>query len=247
MVGVIVTGLLLTFAEVGYRCGLRWDGGADEPRRSQIAAVQAAVLGLLGLLLGFTFSMAVDRYDTRREFVVQEANAIRTAWLRGSLLSSEHRRAVRHLLQNYVDVRILSREAQRDPQLLAEAVSESRGLQARLWQHADAAAREAPNDMTALFIETLSQVTEADIGRIAASRNRIPSGVWVTVLVVATVGCWTSAYASGAYGARSPLTKVLLPLLVSVVILLIFDLTNERRGIIRVGQQPLIDVQNSLR
>jgi hypothetical protein len=247
LLAAIVTGVLVGSGEFGYRRGRRLRTAANEPRRSQIAGVQAAVLGLLGLLLGFTFSMAVDRYDNRRGLVLKEAQTVKTAWLRGSLLADEHRHTVKHLLHAYVAVRIVSPEAQRNPPLLQQALKESREIQTKLWHHAEAAAGGAPNDITATFIETLNELIETDTARVAASRNRIPSGVWLILLTVAAVGCWTSTYAAGAGGTRSPLTSVLLPLLISVVILLIFDLTNERHGLISVSQQPLIDVQNSMR
>jgi hypothetical protein len=246
MLALIVTGILGAVAEFGYRRGMRLHAGPNDPRRNQIAAVQAAVLGLVGLLLGFTFSMAVDRYDSRRGLVLREAHTVRTAWLRSSLLPEEHRQPVRHLLGSYLDLRILSPQAQKDPALVADAIRRSREIHEMLWQHADAAARDAPNDMTAMFIETLNDLIDTDIARVAAGRNRIPSVVWLLLIAVAGVGCWTSNYAAGVDGMRSSLTSVLLPLLITGVILLVFDLTNERRGIIRVSQQPLIDVQRSL-
>src|SRR6187397_3131870 len=84
--GLLVGVVLLGLTEAGYRIGLRLYATRDEARRTQIGGVQAAVLGLLGLLLGFTFSMAVNRYELRRDMVLKEANAAGTAWLRASLL-----------------------------------------------------------------------------------------------------------------------------------------------------------------
>jgi hypothetical protein len=244
ILAIVVTGILSTVAEVGYRFGRRLHAAADGVRLSQIGAVQAAVLGILGLLLGFTFSMAVDRYDSRRTLVLEEANTIRTAWLRGGLLPDAHRQAVRDLLRGYVDVRIFPK-GREDPRLLAEELRRSVEMQFELWQHAESAALEAPNDMTATFVESLNDMIDAGTARIAAARNRIPFGVWLILMVVAVVGCSTIGYGAGASGVPSPLRNLLLPLLVSVVILLIVDLTNERRGIISVSPQALIDLQNA--
>ena len=245
LVAPIVTGILLLAAEVGYRFGLPLHAAADEARRSQIGAVQAAVLGMLGLLLGFTFSMAVDRYDSRRSLVLEEANTIRTAWLRGGLLPDGHRQPVRDLLRHYVDVRILSPNARQDPQLVAEGLRMGAEIQAKLWQQAESASREAPNDITATFIESLNDMISTGAARMAAARNRIPFGVWLILLIVAAVGCSTSGYAAGVSGVPAPMRNLLLPLLISIVILLTFDLTNERRGIVSVSQQALIDLQDS--
>ena len=245
---IIVTALLLLLAEIGYQFGRRLLAGRDDdPRRSQIGVTQGAALGMLGLLLGFTFSMAIERYNHRRDLVLQEANNIWTIWLRGSLLPDPHPRGVRDLLRDYIDVRVLAQEALRDPVVLTEGLRRSAQIQSALWQHAEASAREAPNDITATFVEAVNEVIDTDKERVAEGRHRIPAGVWIILLVVAGVGCYTSGYGSGSDGVRSSFTGVVLPLLVTMVIVLIFDLTNERHGLIRTNQQPLIDLQDSIR
>jgi hypothetical protein len=239
--------VLLSSAEIGFRCGRRWGSSTADAESSQIGSIQAAVLGMLGLLLAFTFSMAAERYDARRGLVLKEANAIGTAWLRGGLLPEPHRQPVRDLLRDYVDVRLRAYAEQLDPVLLAEGLRKSAEIQSQLWRHAEAAAVEAPNDITATFVSSLNDVIDTDAERVAAGRNRIPGGVWLILLVVSAVGCWTSAYASGAQKVRSALTGALLPLLITVVLLLVFDLMSERRGFIEVSQQPLVDLQTSIR
>ena len=244
---VVMTALLLVTSEIAYRRGLRLRAAGDEPRRSQIASAQAAVIGMLGLLVGFTFSMAVDRYETRRRLVIDEANAIGTTWLRAGLLAETHRDAVRDLLREYVDLRIVSQAARRDPQRMTDGLRRSEEIQSKLWPHAVAAARESPDDITALFVESLNGMIDTSALRAAASRSRIPPGVWLILVVVAVIGCCTSAYAAGVSGVRAPLKNMLLPLLLSLVTLLIFDLTSEREGSIRISQQPLLDLQESIR
>ena len=101
-----VAAVLLSLSECGYRIGLRLFNAKDEARRSQISGVQGAVLGLLGLLVGFTFSMALSRYEQRRDLVLKEANSIGTTWLRASLLPEADRAPVKDLLRRFVDVRV---------------------------------------------------------------------------------------------------------------------------------------------
>jgi hypothetical protein len=243
----VVTVLLLLLAEIGYRLGRRLLAGRDDPRRGQIGVIQGAALGMLGLLLGFTFSMAVERYNHRRELVLQEANDIWTTWLRASLLPDSHPHAVREVLRDYVDLRLRAHEALRDPAVMTKGLERSALIQSTLWQHAEASAREAPNDITATFVEAVNDLIDTGKERLSEGRHRIPAGVWIILLVVAGVGCYTSGYGSGSEGVRSGFTGALLPLLLSMVIMLIFDLTNERHGIIVTTQQPLIDLQNSIR
>jgi hypothetical protein len=246
-IAIFVTVLLLLLAEVGYRFGRRLFARKDEARRNQIGAVQAAVLGLLGLLLGFTFSMAIERYNARWSHVAEEANAIETTWLRAGLLPDLHRKPVRDLLRDYVGVRLRAPAALRDPLIKADEQRRTAAIQATLWDHAEEAAEEAPNDITATFVEAVNGVFDADRNRRAAARNRIPAGVWLILILVSSVGCAVSAYGSGADGVRSPLTGALLPLIVSAVILLTIDVMDERHGVIHVSQQPLVDLQDLMR
>jgi hypothetical protein len=244
--GFVATAILLTLAEVGHRLGHRLNVAKDQARRHQVVIVQNAVLALLGLLLAFTFSMAVARYDTRRALVVKEANVIGTAWFRAGLLSDAHRQPIRDLLREYVDVRLRAQAQLRDHVELANELRRSEQIQSLLWQHAERAAAEAPTPITSTFVETLNDLMDTDAERLEGWRNRIPAGVWLILLVVASVGCFTSAYVSGAFAVRSPFTSVVLPLLVSIVMLLIFDLTHERQGIVGMSQQSMIDLQRAI-
>ena len=243
---VVITALLLAVAEIGYRDGLRLYKSKDEARRSQIGGVQGAVLGLLGLLLGFTFAMAVGRYDTRRDLVLQEANAVGTTWLRAGLLPQAHRAPVKELLRRYVEVRLKYEALSRDRAKLAEGLRLSAELQNEVWRHAEGAATESPSPVTVAFITSLNDVIDTDAERVAAGRNQIPTGVWILVVLVAAFGCFTGSYGSGANGVRSVFTNLFLPVLIAVVIVLIFDLTHSRQGVIRISQQPLIDLLNSI-
>ena len=242
-----LTIVLLGVAEVGYRLGRASTDAGDNTRRPQAGAVSSVMLGLLSLLLGFSFSMALERYTVRRDLVVKEANAIGTTWLRAGLLPAPRPREVKQLLERFADVRLRTYAAADDSVRVAEGLRLCAEIESRLWHHAEESAKEAPNAIVATFIATLNQLIDTDAERIAAARNQVPVGVWAVLLAVALVGCWTSAYTAGSHKVRSPFTSVLLPLLVSMVILLIFDLTHERRGIIGISQQPLIDLQKIFR
>jgi len=246
-VAIVLTTALLAAVEVAYRLGRQSRGADDEARRRQIAAIRGAMLGLLTLLLGFTFSMAVERYSVRRDLVVKEANAIGATWLRAGLLPETRRDEARRLLSDFVDVRLRTHTLARDPIQLVEGLRRSAEIESKLWQHAEASAREAPTAVTATFIATLNQLIDTDAERVAAARNQIPAGVWLILTAVAGTSCWTSAYAAGHDGVRSIFTSVLLPLTVILVLLLIFDLTHERQGIIGISQQPLVDLQTFFR
>ena len=246
LVFILVICLMFAFSETGFRLGLGLHKTKDAARKGQIGGIQGAVLTLLGLLLGFTFAMAVDRYDTRRGLVLKESNAIGTSYLRASLLPEPHKAPVRDLLRHYVDTRLKYWPLVDDPAKLAEGMKLIGDVQTQLWRHATESAKEAPNDITVTFIESLNETIDTDAERIAAMRAEIPSGVWLLLIMVAAFGCITTSYGGGAEGVRSKLGSVFLPLLIAVVIVLIFDLSHARLGLIQIGQQPLVDLQQSM-
>ncbi len=253
---LIVGGVLLAASEFGLRVGFRLHSEKDEARKSQIGGVQGAVLGLLGLLLGFTFAMSVARNDARRNLVLQEANSIGTTWMRAGLLPpgaiarpagvASRTEEVRGLLRQYVDVRIAGREVSDDAALLAEGIRQSGEIQGALWSHAEEAAAEAPTPVVVSFISALNEMIDTDAARIAAGRNRIPATVWILVVFVAAFGCFTSTYGSGAQGARSNFTSFFLPVLITIVIGMIFDIDHSLQGVIGVSQQPMLDLKANI-
>lgn len=246
LVFLVVTALLLGLAEVGFRTGLRLHRASDEARKSQIGSTMGAVLGLLGLLLGFTFALAAARYEGRRELVLKEANAVGTTFLRASFLPDAHRIAVEGLLRRYTEVRMDFYAAGEDETKIAAAERAAAQLQSELWAHTVAAGREAPTPLVPTFINALNETIDLDATRMNALRNHVPGAVWLLVLAVAGCGCGLSGCAAGATGVRSTFSVAVLPLLTAVVITLIADLDRPRGGLIGISQQPLIDLQQTL-
>lgn len=243
---LIVAAMLLVAADIGYRFGLALHRANDEARKGQIGGIQGAILGLLALLLGFTFAMAVGRYETRRQLVLDEANAIGTTYLRASLLPEAHQADVENLLRRYVDARLEFYEAGADPARQAAAEKSAAALQRELWAHAVAAGKDAPTPLATSFITALNETIDLDAARLNALRTHVPVAVWLLVLIVAAVGCYACGYAAGASGARSTFANFILPLLVTVVITLVADLDRARGGLIGIKQQPLLDLRESL-
>lgn len=238
--------LLAIATELSYRFGLHLHRTYDEGRKSQIGGIQAAVLGLLALLLGFTFAMSVARYETRRNLIVDEANAIGTTYLRASLLPDAQRTRVEGLLQKYADVRLDYFNAANDTAQIEATLDEAATLQRELWTEAVQAAKDAPTPIVATFITALNEVINLDATRLNALRTHVPGAVWLIVLTVATCGCYLSGYAAGSSGARSAFSSFLLPILISAVIALIVDLDHPRGGLITIKQQPLLDLRSSM-
>jgi hypothetical protein len=219
--------------------------------RSQIAEVhedyrivEGATLTLLALIIGFTFSMALTRYDQRKNLEEEEANAIGTEYLRADVLPADGQARVRALLPRYLDQRILFYTT-RDERELAAITTETNRLQNALWSVTQASASAQPNAIVALAVSGMNDVLNSQGYTQAAWLNRIPIAAWTLMFAIAV--CSTILVALGAKDSRS-VTRVhlILPLIVSIAFSLIADIDSPRRGMIRVTPQNLLLLSTSL-
>ena len=232
---------------VGLRIGRRLRDGVTDTERAQLYGVQASLLGILALLLGFSFAMGETRYDLRKQLVVEEANAVGTARLRASVIGGARGLELERLLGRYVTVRLEGYRA-RDAAGLHAALDESERLQRHAWKLASAIAAADPRSLpAALLLESLNQVIDLHAARVAAGRNHIPMVVLFMLLAVAAVAMgWVGA--GIGVSSRHGLGMVLvLSLIVSLVIAVIVDLDQPRSGLVRIDQTTLGDLQRSFR
>ncbi len=247
IIGILFTSSVLAI-EAGYRFGRRAHATANPATSAHVAAIQAALLGVLALLLGFTFSLALQRYDSRSEAVVDEANAIGTAYLRAQLLPPSVRGDVQMLLRVYLEGRVqeslipLSKRTERQV-LLAQAGQE----QAALWGYALQAAGEDANPVTSgLFIQSLNDLFDSFGRRNAALDRHVPEIVML-LLYGAFLMTWSIVgYAAGIAGHRPSAIAYVMLVLLLVVIFIIVDLDRPRRGLIEIDHASLTALQLSI-
>jgi len=238
--------IMLLFAEAGYRFGAAKHRNESDSGDKQSGAIQGAVLGLLGLLLGFSFAMAVGRHDARRSLVTEEANSIGTTWLRADFLPEPHRHEVKGLLETYTRLRIEGFRNADNPEAFIPLLKEVAEIHNKLWSHAIAVAAEQPTPITASFVTTLNETIDLHAMRMAAGRNRVPAAVWLLLFVVAGCGACSSGFQSGAFGRRSFFNQLVFPGLIAIVITLISDIDNPRKGLVGMNQQPMEELLESM-
>jgi hypothetical protein len=248
-------GLLLAFvaavlygcAELGYRYGLRYTERTKPEVHSHVATVEGALLGLLALLLGFAFAMAVNRYDDRKRAVLEEVNDLQTAYLRAQLLPPARSEATLRLLEEYVASRIEYARAGNDDERVRAAQDRSRRLQVQLWAEALAAAREDSNVVTTgYYITTLNQLIDDHTRRTVAMENHVPETILLLLVLVAALTMAVTGYSSGLRGKRLKALRFILVLLVAATLTVIIDLDRPRRGLIRVSESGMTELQQQL-
>ncbi|MGE5202358.1 MAG: hypothetical protein ACM3O6_09870 [Acidobacteriota bacterium] len=211
--------------------------------RDDFNTIQTATLTLLALIIGFSFSMAVSRYDQRKNYEEAEANAIGTEYVRADLLPTDIASRVRELLRKYVDQRIAFYET-RDELILSRVDVETAKLQAELWSAILPVAKSEPTPVTALAISGMNDVLNSQGYTQAAWWNRIPVAAWVLMVLIAISCNMLIGYSERRKGSR---LLAILPVVLSTSFFLIADIDSPRLGVIHVLPHNLIALADSIK
>jgi hypothetical protein len=247
--GLLVLGVLLLIGLAGYAVRQWHDARHRQPPEEkeggQEGYLVSAVLGLFALLLGFTFALAVDRFDARRMLVLEEANAIGTTYLRAQLLEAPHRARISGLLVAYADNRIALGKATELDAGAREMLATNDRLVTELWQATAAAFPSIRDfDFSSSFIDSVNTVIELDAKRKTARRARVPPGVFAVLGIYGAGVALVLGYV--LTGWRGRIAGVFLLALFTLSVMLIMDIDLPTSGRINESQEPIEQLRASL-
>ena len=210
--------------------------------REDFDTVLAASLTLLALIIGFSFSMAVSRYDQRKNYEEAEANAIGTAYLRADLLSTENAARVRQLLRLYVDQRIDFYRGNKTAS--PNAGNDAKAVQDELWFTVVRAGAAQPNPILALTVSGMNDVFNTQADARAAWLNRIPTAAWTLMVLIAVFSNFLLGYRDRSSGS---LALLVLPVIASIAFFLIADIDSPYLGTISVVPHNLMSTSEAMK
>lgn len=246
IIGTLLVVLLIA-TETGYRRGRAARVGIEDPAKSHYWTLQTGMMGLLALLLAFTFSMSVSRYEARKRLLVDEADSLRTTYLRSRMLPEPFRSQVAGLIDNYVGCRLQDYGAARSEEETEIENLKCQKLQNQIWLQAIGAVSKDPHPVpSGLFVTSLNESIEIAARRDAERQNHVPQPVLIFLLMVTTMTMGLLGYGCGLGNHRHIAATATVCLLLSLVILIILDLDCPRRGLITISQQPMIELRASL-
>lgn len=246
----VAVAIYLLAIETGFRLGLKHRTEADEDgARTHVTGLQSALLGLLALLLGFTFAMAVNRYDLRKSLVLEEANAISKVYWRSQLAPEPTRTELAKLLRDYVKARVELHAVEEDPAALAVLDGATERLEQEIW--ARAASVQGPgatgNAATgALFIAAINDMIDVHEKRRVALENHVPEAVLNLLFVVSVGAIGFIAYSCGLSGRRRYVSTVIFATLIAFVLTFIRDVDQPQAGLVTVGQESMLRLKDRL-
>jgi hypothetical protein len=235
--------LIVASTDVGRRLGQSRKRSLDTGESAPVGAILPAMLALVAFMLALTFSMALNRFDTRMELLLEEVNDIGTTFLRAGMLPEPQRTETRQLLRDYVDVRV-DVIRQPTPQTIEQFFAGSANLLEELWSHATAAMNaDRYSQANALFVTSLNNVIDIHTERVIVGLNQIPTVIWVGLYGITMLSFFALGYQSGLSGQIPIGLSLASAITFSVVILLIQDLDRNQEGWLGLNHQPTIDLQ----
>jgi hypothetical protein len=242
---LVILGIVAVATVVGYIAGLRLREH-HETLREPYGVLQGALLGVVGLILAFGLSLALGRYESRRAATVDEANAIGTSYLRSQLIAEPQRGRSIELLRRYVDLAIAVTSEVPQSTSLGRTTAAEGAVQRRLWRLAAQAMDAAPvASAPRLYVDSLNTTFDAQSTRLAALNNRVPSAVLAIEVIGAAFALGLLALHISLLG-RGILAMLAAAVLVTLLLLVTFDLDRPTRGLIKVPATPLENVRASM-
>ena len=244
LIGLVTLVLLITSVEIGYWIGLKAKVEMTPPMRSQISTIQTAILTIFSFLLGFTFAMALSRFDNRKQMVVKESNAIGTAVLRSQLLPEDHQVKMKELFKEYVNVEFsITSRANIPIKEKKELKQEARRLQTLLWEEAITATENNPLSVSAgLFATSINHLIDIKTERDIAISNHVPEVVLFGLLLFAAFAIGILGYGNGLAATHARYPAIILCIVITISFILIIDLDRPNRGLTKVSQESMIDL-----
>ena len=252
-IGLLAFGLLfgmLALMEIGRRIGIRRMVQDAEGARAGVGAVEGAIFGLMGLLIAFTFSGAASRFDSRRQLVVEETNAIGTAYLRIDLLPANAQPALRDSFRRYVDARLETYRKLPDIQAAKEELGRAAVLQNEIWTQAVTACRAANNQPTTiLLLPALNQMIDITTTRTMAAQTHPPTIVFAMLAVLALISSLLAGYGMAGGKTRNWIHMIGFAAIMAVTVYVILDIEYPRLGLIRIDafDQALIELRQGMK
>lgn len=244
LIGAASLIILIVSVEIGYWIGLKAKVEMNQPMKAQISTIQTAILTIFTFLLGFTFAMALSRFDNRKQMVVKESNAIGTAVLRSKLLPANQQEKMNFIFKEYVKVVFsLTSRANIPPSEEKRLDKEVKRLQTLMWKEAFEATEINPLSVPAgLFATSINNLIDVKTERAIAISNHVPEIVLLGLLLFAALAIGILGYGNGLAATHARYPAIILCIVITISFIMIIDLDRPNRGLTKVSQESMIDL-----
>jgi hypothetical protein len=236
--------MVLLAIELGFRVGGYRKDKRDKEGNSQVVSMTGAHLGLLAFILAFSFSMSAGHFGKRKDLLLEEVNAIETAYLRAELVGEPHSTQIKSLLANYT----VARSSTSSPEVIARAIKESETIQKEIWNVIEQLSqKDKLNVMDSLLVQAINEVFDLHKKRLYAGLNtRVPINIWVALYAILILSMIGMGFSMGLSGKRNPVASMSLALSFSMVMYVIADLDRPNAGLVHADQTLMMNLSRQL-
>jgi hypothetical protein len=230
---------------IGQRYGIYRSKKSEDMQQTPVGSAVGAAFGLLAFMLAFTFQIAANRYDARKELLLDEVTNIRTAYLRAGLIPEPFRTETRKQLVEYVDLRI---QLASDQSKLGTTMARSQQILGNFWNYSEKLGElDRSSENYALYISTVNDLVDNYNHRITISLEyRIPVAILWVLFIIAFLSMLALGYQFGISGKGSFRINLLLAIVFAVVMFLILSLDRPETGVAKMNQKPMLTLQHQL-
>lgn len=236
--------LVLLSIELGFRVGGYSKGKREKDGNSQVVSMTGAHLGLLAFILAFSFSMSAGHFGKRKDLLLEEVNAIETAYLRAELVTKPHSTQIKSLLADYT----VARSINSSPEVIARAIRESEAIQSKIWNVIEQLSqKDKLTVMDSLLVQAINEVLDLHKQRLYAGINtRIPINIWIALYAILTLSMVGMGFSMGLSGKRNPVASMSLAMSFSMVMFVIADLDRPNAGLVHADQTLMMSLSRQL-
>ena len=244
----LILALSIAATELGFRYGTRARVTQSDRDFAMTTGMKASIIGLVALLLGFSFSITSSRFAERNRIVMEEANTISTCYDRAGLVAEPARGKIRDALRKYTAVRLEHFSQALDPEAFERTGKEMRVALAELWSGVTIAVQADPQlANTSQIVAGANAVMDISEFREWTMLNRLPAAVVVLLGLCMVISGALVGHSSAEAGERHPGLWIALNVLIMMVVFVILDFDRPRRGLIQISQKPLVEVLEEMR
>jgi ABC-type multidrug transport system fused ATPase/permease subunit len=217
----------------------------EEVQHAPVGSVVGAAFGLLAFMLAITFQIAANRYDMRKQLLLEDVTNIRTGYLRAGLIPEPYRSNTKKFLIEYVDLRV---DLVNDPSKLNAGLSRSQQILDSLWKYTEALAeQDRSSEIYSLYTTSVNDIIDSYNQRVTvALQYRIPGAVLFVLFIISFVSMFLLGYQFGISGKGNLRLIILLSLIFAIVMFLILALDQPDKGLATIDQKPMITLQKQL-
>ena len=241
---LVTIALVLVSIELGFRVGGFRKDKREKEGNSQVVSMTGAHLGLLAFILAFSFSMSAGHFDKRKSLLLEEVNAIETAYLRAELIAEPHRTQIKSLLADYT----VARSSTSSPDVIARAIRDSEAIQGKIWSVVEQLShKDKLTVMDSLLVQAINEVLDLHKKRLYAGMNiRIPPIIWIALYVILILSMVGMGFSMGLSGKRNAVASMSLALSFSMVMFVIADLDRPSAGLVHADQTLMMNLSRQL-